>query len=351
MEQPSETRLDTRHMRHVVALADTLHFGHAAARMNMSQPPFSRQIAAIEQALGVTLFERNSRSVSLTPAGRHFAAECRRVLAGFEAACRDVRLVADGMKGELKLGFTMYSAHSVVPSLVRRYAQLRPDVRLVLEERIPTDLDDMLIEGRLDAAVTFGASSHGAGSYGRGSGGRGSGGLGSYGPASGGPVSGGPVSGGLGFQGLGAPGRLHGTDPPHLKTVLLARDRLCLVLPASHSLVCAETIVPQDLDGERLIAAPSTVAPVLRAAIASWCAVGGVKPLVVLEPRLQHTIIRLVAEGLGVALIPQSLCHDLQASVVARPLADAPEFDVILCAPVASQNPTVAALMQMARET
>ncbi len=70
MDLVPDAHLDTRHMRHVVALADTLHFGHAAARMNMSQPPFSRQIAAIEQSLGVRLFERSSRAVSLTTAGR-----------------------------------------------------------------------------------------------------------------------------------------------------------------------------------------------------------------------------------------------------------------------------------------
>lgn len=280
MDLVPDAHLDTRHMRHVVALADTLHFGHAAARMNMSQPPFSRQIAAIEQSLGVKLFERSSRAVSLTPAGRHFAEDCRRVLAGFEAACRDVRLVADGMKGELKLGFTMYSAQSVVPALVRRYAEFRPDVRLVLEERIPTDLDDMLVEGRLDAAVTFGAGSHNV----------------SHGPS-----------------GLG---RLHGGTLPHLQTVPLARDRLCLVVPDNHPLARRDDIGPGDLDGERLIAAPATVAPVLRAAITSYCATGGVKPLIVLEPRLQHTIIRLVAERLGVALIPQSLCHDLERGPV-----------------------------------
>ncbi len=287
--------MDTRHMRYFVALAETLHFGHAAARMNMSQPPFSRQIAAIEKTLGVRLVERNSRNVALTPAGQHFLADCRAVLEGFDAACRDVRLVAGGMKGELKLGFMMHAAHSVIPALVRLYSEARPDVRLILEERIPTDIEEMLAEGRLDAAVTFGA-----------------------GPA------------------------------PHLRTQLIARDRLCLIVPAGHRLAAGEPAGPQSLAGERLIAAPATVAPTLRTAIATYCASAGITPHFAFEPRLQHTIIRLVQEGLGVALIPQSLCGDLAEGVVARLLVDAPEFDVVLCAPRAGRNPAVPELFAVA---
>lgn len=287
--------MDTRHMRYFVALAETLHFGHAAARMNMSQPPFSRQISAIEKTLGVRLFERNSRNVVLTPAGQHFLADCRAVLDQFDAACRDVQLVAGGMKGELKLGFMMHAAHSVIPALVRLYSEARPDVRLILEERIPTDIEEMLAEGKLDAAVTFG---------------------------------GGPA--------------------PHLRTLLLARDRLCLIAPQGHRLAGAETIGPQSLAGERLIAAPATVAPTLRTAIGLYCASGGVIPHYAFEPRLQHTIIRLVQEGLGVALIPQSLCSDLAEGVVARMLDDAPEFDVVLCASRATKNPAVPELFEVA---
>ncbi len=287
--------MDTRHMRLFVALAETLHFGHAAARMNMSQPPFSRQISAIEKTLGVTLFERNSRNVALTPAGQHFLADCRAVLEGFDAACRDVQLVASGMKGELKLGFMMHAAHSVIPALVRLYSEARPDVRLILEERIPTDIEDMLAEGKLDAAVTFG-----------------------------------------------------GGAAPHLRTLLLARDRLCLIAPSGHRLAEADSIGPQSLSGEKLIAAPATVAPTLRSAISLYCAGGGVIPHYAFEPGLQHTIIRLVQEGLGVALIPQSLCSDFVEGVVSRALDAAPEFDVVLCASRAARNPAVPQLFEVA---
>ncbi|AYD03390.1 LysR substrate-binding domain-containing protein [Neorhizobium sp. NCHU2750] len=287
--------MDTRHMRYFVALAETLHFGQAAARMNMSQPPFSRQIAAIEKTLGVRLFERNSRSVALTAAGKHFLGDCRAVLSAFEAACRDAQLVASGVKGELKLGFTMYAAQVIVPKLVRLFSDAVPDVRLTLEERLPIDIDELLVEGRLDAAVT-----------------------------------------------LGNP------TAPHLQTQLLARDRLRLIVHAGHPLAAAEDVGPQALAGERLIAAPASIVPTLRLAIGAYCAAGGIVPHFALEPRLQHTIIRLVGEGLGVGLIPQSLCSDLGEGVVSRPLIDPPEFDIVLCARTASKNPAVERLFDVA---
>lgn len=284
-------------MRYFMALAETLHFGQAAARLNMSQPPFSRQIAMIEKTLGVKLFERTSRHVALTPAGRHFMNDCRAVLEQFDAACRDAQLVASGMKGELRLGFMMHAAERIIPALVRRYTAARPDVRLILDERIPTDIDEMLVEGRLDAAVTF-APAH----------------------------------------------------APHLQIVPLTRERLRLIMPADHPLSAHDRpIGAWDLRGERLITAPPSVAPTLRLAITVYFAASGIVPQFALEPRLQHTIIRLVAEGLGVALIPESLCGDLGAGLLSRPLIAPPEFEVALCAPMTSNNPAVQPLMALGR--
>ena len=135
---------------------------------------------------------------------------------------------------------------------------------------------------------------------------------------------------------------------PHLRTQLLARDRLCLIVPAGHRLAAAESVGPRDLQDEKLIAAPASVVPVLRAAIGIYCAAGGVVPRFAFEPRLQHTIIRLVQEGLGLALIPQSLCTDLGPRAIAKSLIDAPEFDVVLCAPTTSKNPAVAPFFELA---
>jgi len=287
--------MDSRHMRHFVALAETLHFGRAAARMNMSQPPFSRQIAGIESELGVKLVERNSRNVSLTPAGKRFLEDSRGVLAQFDAACRDAQLVASGMKGELRLGFTMHAAHGTVPKLVRRYSEARPHVRLILEETIPTAIDEMLVDGKLDAAVTF------------------------------------------------AP---HGVQ---LNSVSLARDRLSLIVPAGHPLAARKIVGAADLAGHSLIAAPATVAPTLRNAISDYHLAAGVVPSFIYEPRLQHTIVQLVAEGLGIALVPETVCSTLAEGVVAVSLRDPPAFDIVLVTPAVSSNPAVAPLVEVAR--
>lgn len=288
--------MDTRHMRYFMALAETLHFGRAAERMNMSQPPFSRQIAMIEHTLGVKLFERNSRNVALTPAGKHFMKDCRNVLGQFEEACRDVRLVASGMKGEMRFGFMMHAAHSVVPHLVQLYTEARPDVRLVLDERTPTEIDEMLVAGTLDAAVTFDC----------------------------------------GYA-------------PHLQTVLLTRERLRVIMQRDHPLATVGQIGPEELCQEKIIAAPAATAPALRSAINSYFSVGGVIPHVVLEPRLQHTIVQLVAKGLGVALIPASLCTELGAELMSRPLTDAPQLDVVLRAPITTKNPAVSTFMEIGK--
>ncbi|WP_183172737.1 LysR substrate-binding domain-containing protein [Acetobacter pomorum] len=289
-------QMDTRHMRFFMALAETLHFGRAAERMNMSQPPFSRQIAMIERTLGVKLFERNSRNVALTPAGKHFMEDCRNVLGQFEDACRDVRLVASGMKGELRFGFMMHAAHSVVPELVQLYAKARPDVRLVLDERTPTEIDEMLVAGTLDAAVTFDC----------------------------------------GYA-------------PHLQTVLLARERLRIIMREDHPLATVGQIYPEKLREEKVIAAPAATAPALRSAINSYFSAKGIVPHVVLEPRLQHTIIQLVAKGLGVALIPVSLCTGMGTGLISRTLTDAPQLDVVLRAPMTTKNPAVSAFMEIGK--
>lgn len=289
-------QMDTRHMRYFMALAETLHFGRAAERMNMSQPPFSRQIAMIEHSLGVKLFERNSRNVALTPAGKHFMKDCRNVLGRFEDACRDVRLVASGMKGELRFGFMMHAAHSVVPQLVQLYAEARPDVRLVLDERTPTEIDEMLVAGTLDAAVTFGSE-----------------------------------------------------YTLNLQTVLLTRERLRIIMKKDHVLAAARQIDPMALCNERIIAAPAATAPALRSAINSYFSAKGLVPHVVLEPRLQHTIIQLVAKGLGVALIPSSLCTELGAGLMSRALTDAPQLDVVLRAPITTKNPAVSTFMEIGK--
>jgi len=288
--------MDTRQMRYFVALAETLHFGQAAARMNMTQPPFSRQIANLERELGVRLVERNSRHVALTQAGERFLADSRAVLAQFDNACRDAQLVASGQKGELRLGFMMNAAHRVVPRIVSAYAHLWPDVRIVLVETTPADIERRLLYGELDAAITFA-----------------------------------------------------GRNFPQLKRVPIFTDHLCLIVPPSHRLAGRALVGPQELAGESLIAAPAAVAAPLRVAIGDYFEAAGIVPRFRFEPLLQHTIMRLVAADLGVALVPASICDDRMPDLVACLLTDAPTLDVVLLVPRDTINPVVASLVALIR--
>jgi len=288
--------MDTRQMRYFVALAETLHFGRAAARMNMTQPPFSRQIANLERDLGVRLVERTSRQVSLTPAGQRFLKDSRAVLAQFEAACRDARLVAEGQKGELRLGFMMHAAHRIVPRLVSGYTAIRPDVRVSLSETTPAEIETRLLNRELDAGITF-----------------------------------------------------SGRSLPQLDSVTIFTDRLCLVAPLSHPLAGLETVRPGDLRDADLIATPAGISETLRRAIADYFAADGIVPRIRFEPQLQNTILRLVAAGLGVALVPESICDGQMPDIVARPLRNAPELEVVLKVRRQADNPAVAPLLEMIR--
>lgn len=289
--------MDSRQMRYFVALAETLHFGRAAARLHMTQPPFSRQIANLERELGVQLVERNSRHVILTQAGERFLTDSRAVLAQFEDACRDARLVAEGQKGELRLGFMMHAAHRIVPQVVSCYARLRPDIRIVLLETTPAEIEHRLLGGELDAAITFA-----------------------------------------------------GRPFPQLRTVPVITDHLCLIVPRGHPLAGNELVTPGDLATEELIAAPATVAPTLREAIAGYFEMAGIVPRFRYEPQLQHTIVRLVAARLGVALVPASICDGAVVDVVPRALAAAPTLKVVLSVPRESGNPAVAPLIDIVRD-
>jgi DNA-binding transcriptional LysR family regulator len=288
--------MDTRQMRYFVALAETLHFGRAAERMNMTQPPFSRQIANLERDLGARLVERTSRQVSLTPAGQRFLKDSRAVLAQFEAACRDARLVAEGQKGELRLGFMMHAAHRIVPRIVSGYTAIRPDVRVSLSETTPAEIETKLLNRELDAGITF-----------------------------------------------------SGRALPQLETQRLFTDRLCLVAPPSHPLAALEELGPGDLRDADLIATPAGIAETLRRAVADYFAADGIVARFRFEPQLQNTILRLVAAGLGVALVPESICDGQLSDIVARPLRNAPTLEVVLKVRREADNPAVAPLLELIR--
>jgi DNA-binding transcriptional LysR family regulator len=286
--------IDIRQMRYFVMVAETLHFGRAAERLHISQPPLSRQIAALEKELGIDLFDRRARRPVLTHSGLKFLEDARAVIIGFDQACQNARLAARGDLGRLAIGFMMHAAYTVLPGLTRRYMAKHPGVQLELREVVPAILADAVLTGQFDAAIMF------------------------------------------------DPGIVRG-----MQTQTIHRERLCLAVHASHRLASRKasgankTVSARQLSHEALIAAPAGISPLLRNAIIDYCRSGGFEPTVKLEVELQQTIVSLVAENLGIALVPESVAKLGIANLVFRELEKAPTIEHVIAWRPGNLNPAL----------
>jgi DNA-binding transcriptional LysR family regulator len=280
--------IDLRQMRYFAALAETLHFGRAAERLHISQPPLTRQIAALERELGVRLLERNSRRAKLTRAGLRFLEDSRLAIAAFDQACRNAQLAERGELGALRIGFMMHAAHTVLPRLTRRFMTERPEVHVELREMIPDSLPDAVLTGRFDAAVTF------------------------------------------------DPGAIRG-----LSTHQIFEEKLCLAVPRGHRFAGLPSIRAEELTGEPLIGTPPDVAPTLRDAVLRFLRSGGIAPSFKLEAQLQQTIVSLVAENLGVAIVPTSMSRLGLPDVAFLPLEAGPTVAHVVAWRDGNPNPTL----------
>src|ERR1700712_4572747 len=136
-----------------VAVAEELHFGRAAERLHMTQPPLSRQIQQLESELGVQLIDRTTRIVTLTPAGAGFLPDARRILQLAEGAAQTVKRIPAGDLGTVVVGFTAASAHVVLPLLLDAAREMLPDVKLDLREMVTSVQLEGLMRGELDLGM------------------------------------------------------------------------------------------------------------------------------------------------------------------------------------------------------
>lgn len=137
-------------LRCFVAVAEELHFGRAAGRLNMTQPPLSRHIQVLERVMKVPLFYRSSRTVKLTAAGSAFLVEARRVVQLADSAVATARAAAEGRHGLVSLGFTAASGYSFLPRFIANVQKILPDVRFVLKEMVSDEQVESLLSGRID---------------------------------------------------------------------------------------------------------------------------------------------------------------------------------------------------------
>src|SRR5512145_986677 len=131
--------MEFRHLRCFLALAEELHFGRAAARLSMTQPPLSLNIQQLEASIGAPLFVRNSRGVALTPAGLAFVPRARALLDGAAGAAREAREVAHGLSGTLRVGFAGTVLYRGLPQILLSFGQDHARLKLVLREMSSSD--------------------------------------------------------------------------------------------------------------------------------------------------------------------------------------------------------------------
>lgn len=131
-------------------VAEELHFGRAAQRLFMTQPPLSRQIQLLERSLGVQLLDRSNRQVRLTVAGRQFLRDAQHLLAYTEQASDSARRLASGEAGQLVIGFTAVSGYNMVPELLRAAGQSLPDIGFELHEMVSSDQTEALAANMID---------------------------------------------------------------------------------------------------------------------------------------------------------------------------------------------------------
>lgn len=249
--------MELRHLRYFIAVAEELNFTRAAARLHIGQPPLSQQIKALEEELGVRLFERSKRRVALTEAGERFLAGAYRLLADAEQAVEGARRAARGESGELRVAFTSSVPFTaLLPGLIRAYRQRRPDVTLTLREMFTSDQYVALEAGEVDLGFVR-------------------------------------------YSGLPA--------PPGIAVREIRHDPLRLVIHAGHPLAEREMVALADLRGEGFITYPRGAGTGLTALLRQLCLAAGFEPRIVQEAGEATTQIGLVAAGLGVALLPSPL--------------------------------------------
>jgi DNA-binding transcriptional LysR family regulator len=242
-----------RHLHCFIAVAEERHFGRAAERLHMAQPPLSQQIRRLEKDLGVELFVRTTRRVELTAAGTAYLGRARAVLAEVDAAAHDARRVAAGTVGHLALGCVGSVTYSLLPALSRRLADELPGVDFSFRgEMLAADQVDALRAGTIDVALLR-------------------------------P----PVADGT------------------IEVSLLRRDRLVAAVPTGHRLASRKRIAVADLRDTDLIVHSADRRSAMFDTVQRLCREAGFVPRIRHEVGETSTLVTLVAGGLGVAVVPE----------------------------------------------
>ena len=260
--------METRQLRYFVTVAEELHFGNAAKRLNLSQPPLSQQIMKFEDELGVKLFERNKRSVKLTAAGKSLLQDAYAILKSIAKAKQNLQEVALGRKGPLRLGYIGPAMDGTLADIIREYKAKYPDVTFILDE-MPTNFQLKEIAlGRIDVGVV----------------------------------------------------RLFRHDLGELEGKVFHKERYALAVPSAHKFSDKAEINVAELAGEPLIFHPRESQPRLYDEWSRVFAEAGFSARVVQESVTKSASLALAAAGVGLAIVPESLAKRRLDGVQFKPL-------------------------------
>jgi DNA-binding transcriptional LysR family regulator len=260
--------VELRHLRYFLAVAEELHFGRAAAKLHMAQPPLSQQIRVLENIIGHALLIRSSRSVKLTVAGEELAARARRTLNLVSEDVEVVRSLARGEMGSLTVGFVGSAMLTVLPDILGKYRRLYPKVQLRLRELHTSALTRELAGGLIDV------------------------------------------------------GLLRDPDPNEdLQIETVFTEPFVTVLPKTHVLARRTRVSVKLLKDEPFVSFPRSAGNYAWENTAKLCEEQGFQPNVVQEAPQWLTILKLVGAGLGVTIAPDCVKQISSPDLVCRKLS------------------------------
>jgi DNA-binding transcriptional LysR family regulator len=290
--------MELRHLRYFVAVAEELHFGRAAERLHVSQPPLSQQIKQLEEEVAVRLFDRSKRWVRLTSGGRLFLEQARQVLAQADGAVLAARRAMGGEYDRLSVACTPWASLMGVPRILRHFSGLHQQIQIDIQtlDSIP----------QLRAIKTRTVD--------------------------------------VGFM-------CPGSSDRDLHTERLAARPLVVALPSNHRLGGRARLSPRDLAGESYVMLATNVAPAYAEIVTEYWEKVGVAMKERLTQDQPHAVIDLVAAGAGFALVPSSIQEYEKKGIVCRRLDPAPpELELSLAWARGVESPTVDALREAARQ-
>ncbi|WP_432691430.1 LysR family transcriptional regulator [Pseudooceanicola sp. C21-150M6] len=258
--------MDLTQLRSFVTLARELHFGRAAQKLNMTQPPLSRQIRKLEESLGVTLFDRTSHSVELTAAGRDLLPEATEILQRCAQLTETARAGADRPAGALRMGFIAASTYRYMPMLLAQAAQDFPNLQISLFEMTAAQQLDALALGEIDIGLVR------------------------------------PV-----------------VPPSQVETLPVWTEQLAVVLPLDNALARKRRITMPDIRNERLVSFQA-MAPYMHQMLDGIFRSEQVFPQIAQQVAHAQSILSLVSVGLGIGIVPQDARYASFDNIVFRPL-------------------------------